>query len=424
MNKSDNLISQNLKHILWSSLAIIIGAQINMNLFIVDFKVSIGIMLFPVALTLLDRFPLIPATFLSAAGVCLSRSLVFWFQYGQFEIARFIPEMFFYLVFGMLFSLYCQRNDYQVSLKSVPWLLLFDYLSNLVELILRLQGGAFSLASQTSIILVALSRAVIISCFFVCMKHYKFGLLRREHVLRYQRLLLLISKLNGEVIWMRKNTKLVEETMSKSYQLYQKMSDENIDEDLSRTALEVAKDIHEVKKEYMLILRGLSDALELNLKDDGMYLQDILLVLKRSLEGSVSESRELNFNIDIEENLYTTNHYFLMSVFRNLLNNAIEASDKQQIQLKFHESCDDDFYIFQISDNGPGIDPDNIDQIFSPGFSTKINYETGEINRGLGLNLVQDLVENQWNGKISAKSVPGNTVFTIKIPKKEWKERL
>ena len=28
-----------------------------------------------------------------------------------------------------------------------------------------------------------------------------------------------------------------------------------------------------------------------------------------------------------------------------------------------------------------------------PGFSTKINYETGQVSRGLGLSLVKDIVE-------------------------------
>ena len=130
----------------------------------------------------------------------------------------------------------------------------------------------------------------------------------------------------------------------------------------------------------------------------------------------------LDMNVHIEENLYTNKQYFLMSIFRNLFNNAMEAYKKDVVHLQFKEFGEDDQYVFQIIDDGPGIDPDDLEQIFSPGFSTKINYDTGEINRGLGLNLVQDLVENQCGGKISVESQPGNTVFSIKIPKEQWKE--
>lgn len=223
---------------------------------------------------------------------------------------------------------------------------------------------------------------------------------------------------------MQKNTKMIEETMNTAYKLFQEMQDAQISPSLSQKALAVAKDVHELKKEYALILRGLSDALNLNLDDDGMSLSDIMQVLKNSLQNSLPEGKQLNLDIQIQENLYTEKHYFLMSVLRNLLNNAIEASKNSEIHIRVSQSEEGDDYLFQVEDDGPGILPEDIDQIFSPGFSTKINYDTGEINRGLGLNLVQDLIENQWNGTISVISHPGSTIFTIRISKFDWKGRL
>ena len=48
-------------------------------------------------------------------------------------------------------------------------------------------------------------------------------------------------------------------------------------------------------------------------------------------------------------------------------------------------------HIFIISDNGGGIDEESLNHIFSPGFSTKINYNTGEINRALDCQLFKIL---------------------------------
>ena len=62
----------------------------------------------------------------------------------------------------------------------------------------------------------------------------------------------------------------------------------------------------------------------------------------------------------------------------------------------------------------------DMEQIFEPGFSTKINYETGEVNRGLGLSLVKDFIELRLGGTIRVTSVPGKTVFTLTIPKEKW----
>ena len=128
--------------------------------------------------------------------------------------------------------------------------------------------------------------------------------------------------------------------------------------------------------------------MELNSENDGMSLDDILTILKSSLDASLPKGKRLFFNIQLEENLYTQNHYLLLSIFRNLFNNAIEAADGNPVELSVRQSSTDSSYVIEVEDHGPGIDPEDMEQIFEPGFSTKINYETGEVNRGLGLSLV------------------------------------
>lgn len=411
--------AKHFQQILLIGIFIIIGAQINMNLFIDNFRISIGTLIFPITFVMFGKYPVLPVTFISAVGVLTSRVLSEWLRYDQIQFYSFFPEMIFYLVYGTLFYIYSHKKE-TLSPDYAAVLFIFDYISNLTELLVRLGAGAFNIKSQFGILLVAFSRSLIIYGILFCLHHYKFSLLRREHALRYQRLLLLISKLNGEVVWMKKNTGLIEETMNTSYQLYRELEENGTDETLSRKALGVAKDIHEIKKEYLLILRGLSEALDLNLKDEGMYLTDILTVLKQSLTTESSD-KKADISFQIQENLYTENHYFLMSVFRNLLTNAIEASEKDNPQIHVIQSTDADSYLFDVTDDGPGILPEDLEQIFSPGFSTKINFTTGEISRGLGLNLVQDLIKNQWNGEIQVSSVPGCTTFHICIPKSDWR---
>lgn len=219
---------------------------------------------------------------------------------------------------------------------------------------------------------------------------------------------------------MHKNTAMIEETMANSYQLYSKLQEQQVDSELTRHALTVAKDIHEIKKEYQIILRGISEALELNLKDEKMSLSDILRVLQNSLM-MISEEKNISLNIhtNIETNFFTDKHYFLLSIFRNLFTNALEAAQKTISTLSFTAKEQGNDYLFEITDDGPGISSQNLPYIFHPGFSTKINFETGEISRGLGLNLVEDIVANQLHGTIHVKSCPGDTTFYITIPKEE-----
>jgi two-component system NtrC family sensor kinase len=64
-----------------------------------------------------------------------------------------------------------------------------------------------------------------------------------------------------------------------------------------------------------------------------------------------------------------------------------------------------------ICDNGKGIPADVMPHIFDPFFTT---HELGE-GAGLGLTIAHSLIANH-GGKISVKSVPGQTVFTVSLP--------
>ena len=411
------------KQILSFSIFIILLAQINLDIFASNFRVSMGILLLPILIFLYQKIAVMPIILVAGTGVYLSRVLIYSLQYGfaPHALADFFPELIFYYVYGSLFHLYFRKRDFKLPHSGCYIALFFmDYLANLTELICRLQLDAFSVSLQMNILLVALARTAILWAVFTGLSQYKFLLISAEHAHRYQRLILLISKLNSEIIWMHKNTAMIEDAMAKSYRLFSQLQESNVDPELTQNALTVAKDIHEVKKEYLMILRGISEALELNLHDGEMVLSDILTVLQNSmLMLCVEKEKKLEFQISTESNFKTDKHYFLLSVFRNLFTNAVEANSDGSILLGFVQKTQDGNYVFEITDNGPGIPKENIDQIFNPGFSTKINFQTGEISRGLGLNLVEDIVRNQFNGTILVESQPGKTTFFITIPKEQ-----
>lgn len=169
-----------------------------------------------------------------------------------------------------------------------------------------------------------------------------------------------------------------------------------------------------------MILRGISEALELNLHDGDMQLSDILTVLQNSIHMLATEKgKKLDIQISMESDFKTDKHYFLLSIFRNLFTNAVEANLDGSILLNLVQREQGDQYLFEVADNGPGIPEENLAQIFNPGFSTKINFQTGEVSRGLGLNLAEDIVKNQFNGSIRVESQPGKTVFYITVPKQQ-----
>ena len=112
----------------------------------------------------------------------------------------------------------------------------------------------------------------------------------------------------------------------------------------------------------------------------------------------------------------------LQQVFLNVINNAVSAMDHGgilKIQTGFERNGRK--ITVRISDNGRGIEPENMDRIFEPFFTTKPEGE----GTGLGLFVSYGIV-NRLGGNLTCFSHPGAgpgprngsqaTTFTITLP--------
>jgi PAS domain S-box-containing protein len=89
---------------------------------------------------------------------------------------------------------------------------------------------------------------------------------------------------------------------------------------------------------------------------------------------------------------------------------ARRPEQREQISFGFPVNFDN-FVLLSLSDNGQGIQPDVMKNIFEPLFTTKRS------GTGLGLALARQLVE-EWGGSISVESEPGvGTTFHLLIPR-------
>ncbi len=105
----------------------------------------------------------------------------------------------------------------------------------------------------------------------------------------------------------------------------------------------------------------------------------------------------------------------LSMVLFNLINNAVRAIEdndkKKKGKISFITSMIDETYLIQVIDNGIGIDNNNIDRIFDPGFSTKVD------GVGIGLFFAREILQDNFYGTIEAESTVGEgTKFSILIP--------
>ena len=239
--------------ILLYTLAVVFAAQISMTVFIVDFQISMGVILLAAFFFLVDGFPLLTVTLLSSGGVFVARIIIYWLQNGDVagRMNAFMPEIVFYISYGLLLYLYglVLKNPILKSNLYIFPLVIIDYGANFLELSVRLGENVFDFETQSGIFVVACLRVVISWGIVVLFRQYHLILLKKDHEDRYRRLLIMLSKLNEEVIWMRKNSALIEETMATSYHLFEKLKEDDRRKDLSESALSIAKDVHEVKKD-------------------------------------------------------------------------------------------------------------------------------------------------------------------------------
>ena len=422
-NRIDDFIKK-YKKLLISSLIVGLSSLLYIDFYIDNFKFTFAGVMIPLILYLYDDSNPIGLGFLSGFSVLLFRGFFFSLSngFGFEHYYNLLPEIMFYIIYGFLFYIF-KKYIKKISSKNIFVIsFLIDLISNILESAIRLQKNLFAIDSNIvkTLVFIALVRASLVWLIGIAYKYYKLFLAKEEHEKRYKNLLQLISQLKTETYWMEKNMDYIEDIMSKAYQLFLNIKEDGRREDWEKEALDIATGIHEIKKEYQLAAQGIEEILSTPLDHTGMYFRELMPILKESLER---EAGKKNKDIDIEyrigKDFYTDRHYYLMSILRNLLMNSIDSIEEKGHILVSH-SISKDHHEFVIRDNGKGIKKEELSKIFSPGYSTKIDYGTGDINRGLGLALVKSIVDIQLRGRIDVDSeVEVGTSFSIWIPIKE-----
>ena len=146
--------------------------------------------------------------------------------------------------------------------------------------------------------------------------------------------------------------------------------------------------------------------------DVAAFAEDVAGVIEPKLKkhsiGFIKDFRQPlgEFNIDPG---------FLHSALINILDNAMDAclddKSKTEHQIAFVVERSEDEILFEISDNGIGMDEKTVSQMFNMFFSAK-----GKQGTGLGLFITQRIVK-QHNGHIQVESAKGKgTTLKIRIP--------
>ena len=412
------------KRILLIGFIVAITSQFYFNILLEGFRVSAAVILFPVLLMTMGKDQkCLKLGVVTGITVFILRFVIYLgADQGIVHAAReAIHGALFYLFYAMLFG-WLVKDRYTVPLNRLfISVFICDLASNIFEIMLQslLQLTGTSLDGFPVLAVIALARTGLASVIFMGEKHYRILLTKEEHENRYQRLFLMTTSLKNEVYFMKKNSEEIESVMSNAYRLYEKLSELGVPEETKRMSLAIARDVHEIKKDYLRIMQGIENEIGAE-GGERMSLQDLFKILKDSTY-QILKGRELSVTLDFicGDDFTTKDHYMLMAILKNLVNNAIEAieSSKKQGIIRIREYMKDGKYQFEVTDDGPGISERHLPHIFQMGYSTKFDYKTGNIYRGVGLSGVKMAVEEHFGGSIDVESQVGRgTRFLIVIP--------
>lgn len=127
------------------------------------------------------------------------------------------------------------------------------------------------------------------------------------------------------------------------------------------------------------------------------------------VQAAVDDLCETDDRVELQEDTQTrhialADPAMLRRVVVNVMNNALRHGGNAPVQVRV-EAGDDQGIVITIDDNGPGIDPAQLAQVFDPFFRSDNTSGHGVTGNGLGLYIAQDLMQRQ-NGTIRLSKRP------------------
>ncbi len=159
-------------------------------------------------------------------------------------------------------------------------------------------------------------------------------------------------------------------------------------------------------------------------------LNEIILDHLNSLEHleRLADFPNTIIQTSLHKNLYNTScsSQHLHKILLNLIGNSLEVVEGQGIIQITTENCkfthplatskkepkNHDYVKLTVSDNGPGIKPEDIEYIFDPFYTTKVMGKSGT---GLGLSIVWNIIQDH-KGWVEIKDNKPGAVFEIYLP--------
>ncbi|WP_050181260.1 sensor histidine kinase [Domibacillus robiginosus] len=332
-----------------------------------------------------------------------------------------IPAFVYYFSYACLCR-FSQLKRYENQPIKIGLVMLgIDLASNSIELFVDslLFAITLSLDDVIEIFLIAFARGFIVVSLLTMLK-LNDAYIREKHITKqHEHMLMLVSNLYEETIYLKKTLNDAEEATKESYQLYRSLKQDN--HEASQKALKLAGKIHDIKKDNQRIFAGLSRVITNESPKDFMSAEELLqLAVQINEKYAASLKKDILF-FKMVSGKHTPYHaYTFLSLVNNLVSNGVEAIVEQGT-IEIHLLSRQDWIELQVRNSGQPIADKYTEVIFEPGFTTKYDKQ-GNPSTGIGLAHVREIV-NGSGGNIAVKNEPDGVLFRIRIPGRSFIEK-
>lgn len=146
---------------------------------------------------------------------------------------------------------------------------------------------------------------------------------------------------------------------------------------------------------------------------NSFQLQECVTDLRERLAHLIRDKRAaLSVEISPSDCRLPGDHYFWFFALQHLLENALSENNRD-LQITIAANHQADTITIEFIDNGIGIPPNDLGQVFFPFFRVRRDRSVAQRGIGLGLHYVRRLVDYH-SGEITVSSIPGvRTSFRI-----------
>jgi signal transduction histidine kinase len=183
---------------------------------------------------------------------------------------------------------------------------------------------------------------------------------------------------------------------------------EHVDEEGERyldVSEERSERIVELIQNVRVLVRSVS-------KENDLAPVDVAAVVESEVGSARLSYDDATFHVETPEQARARADELLSAVFENLLSNAVEHNDTDDPTVEVTVESGDETVVVRVADDGPGIPDDHKETYFAPG-----EQDEDSVGQGIGLYLVETLVE-RYDGEIDvADNDPRGSVFTVELPR-------